>query len=273
MTMNLAMGTNGHPSPEDARTTPSVLSKAHLLLDAFASGPTTIGLTQLSRRSGVSKASAHRLASELVELGLLARVADGYQLGWRIFELGELVAGPARLRAVAKPTLMDLRSVTRAVVHLAVPQGEDCVYLERFAGRREAAQLASIGTRVPMYTSASGRLFLAYGDPGAASHLSDQALHAFGVRRQEDVPARLEAMRDRRLSEDQQCVVGFKTIAAPIFHAGLGQIVAAVSITVEANRRDEKPLTHALWAAANDIGHGLDRHRTTTRFSRPRLVG
>ena len=53
----------------------SVLGKAYLLLGAFAGGPATLGLTELSRRSGVPKASTHRLAVELVDLGLLARNA------------------------------------------------------------------------------------------------------------------------------------------------------------------------------------------------------
>ena len=55
------------PSDLDAASTEtpaSVLGKAHLLLTAFTAGPTTMGLTELSRRSGVSKASAHRLAGE-----------------------------------------------------------------------------------------------------------------------------------------------------------------------------------------------------------------
>ena len=64
------------PSDLDAasrETRGSVLGKAHLLLTAFTAGPTTMGLTELSRESGVSKASAHRLAVELAGLGLLTR--------------------------------------------------------------------------------------------------------------------------------------------------------------------------------------------------------
>ncbi|GAC50743.1 IclR family transcriptional regulator [Gordonia aichiensis] len=238
----------------------SVLGKAHLLLAAFSTGPATMGLTELSRRSGVPKASAHRLAMELATLGLLARTPDGYQLGWRIFELGQLVPGPANLRSIARPALMDLRASTRGVAHLAVPQGTECVYLERFAGRREMRLLASVEYRVPMPTTASGRLFLSYAEPPALADLDHQALTKFGVHTRSELAVRLASIRERRFSEENQtCVSGFKTIAVPVFYPGPEQVVAAISITMMAERRDDQQVLHALWAAATDITHGLRR--------------
>jgi DNA-binding IclR family transcriptional regulator len=251
----------------------SVLAKADLLLAAFATGPTTMGLTELSRRSGVPKASAHRLAVELVGLGLLARTTQGYQLGWRMFELGQLVPGPANLLSVARPALMDLRSLTRAVVHLAVPQGDDCVYLERFAGRRENLRLAAVGQRVPMHATASGRLFLAYAEDEAPVDLDPDVLRAFGVRRYDEVSERMALIRARRASEEnQQCVEGFKTIAVPVFYPGGERVMAAISITTPADRRDGQQILHALWAAASDITRSFERSSSGTA-RRHRMVG
>ncbi|MEV8067770.1 IclR family transcriptional regulator [Streptomyces sp. NPDC085995] len=232
----------------------SVLGKAHLLLEAFSSGPTCLGLTELSRRSGVPKATAHRLGGELVRLGFLARTAKGYQLGWRIFELGQLVPGPASLRTVARPALLDLRAATRAVIHLAVPQGTDCVYLERLAGRREAALVSLVGSRMPGLLTASGRLFLAYSaDEGAVPASSGPADRAV-------LRAEFRQIRTRRWSEERErCVPGFKSFAVPVMHPGGDHVSAAVSATVPVTRRDEQRLIRILWATAADIGRGLHR--------------
>src|SRR2546429_477915 len=54
----------------------SVLGKAQLLLGAFGAGAFRLRLTELSQRSGVPKASAHRLAQELVQWGLLDRLEE-----------------------------------------------------------------------------------------------------------------------------------------------------------------------------------------------------
>ena len=252
----------------------SVLGKAHLLLAAFVDGPSTMGLTELSRRSGVPKASAHRLALELAGLGLLARAPGGYQLGWRIFELGQLVPMPASLRAIARPSLMDLRVQIHGVVHLAMPQGDECVYLERLAGRQETGLLAAVGSRMPNYSTASGLLFLAYADEEYLSRLGQEALGALGVQHYKDLDRPFALIRERRYSvENQQCVPGFKTTSVPVLDIGTEQIVAAISVTMPATRRDEQQILRALWTAAGEISKALNRPNKGIVTDSHRLVG
>ncbi|MFI0448837.1 IclR family transcriptional regulator [Actinomadura sp. 6N118] len=240
-----------------------MLGKAHLLLGAFASDAPSLGLTELSRRSGVRKATVHRLATELVRLGYLARTADGYQLGWRIYELGQLVPGPASLRGVAQPALIDLRTATKAVIHLAVPHGEDCVYLERLGGRREARVLSAVGMTVPSWFTASGRLFLAHREDrdellAALGEAELAPLAPHGIKDVSQLRAHLELIRERRWAdEQQQCVPGFKTFAVPITYGTLDRVLAAVSATMSVERRDDQQIVHALWAAAADISRNL----------------
>ncbi|MBZ6083661.1 IclR family transcriptional regulator [Streptomyces olivaceus] len=244
----------------------SVLSKAHLLLSAFSHGITTLGLTELSRRSGVSKGSAHRLAMELVELGYLARTPKGYQLGWGMFQLGQLVPGPARLRDVARPAMQDLRMASHAVVHLAVPQGAECVYLERIAGRRELIIIDAVADRVPHYTTASGRIFLAHADPQVIACLDSVALAAMGARDHDELAAKFEDIRTQRHAEEcSTCLRGVKSIAVPVTYPGADHVIAAVSVTVPVERKDDQHLLHALWATSTDITRGLLRQMSAGR--------
>ncbi|MDX3106102.1 helix-turn-helix domain-containing protein [Nonomuraea angiospora] len=52
-----------------------VLGKAQLIFGAFESGAVRLRVAELSRRSWVPKASAYRLAQELVQWGLLERLS------------------------------------------------------------------------------------------------------------------------------------------------------------------------------------------------------
>lgn len=237
---------------------PSVLGKAHLILEAIADGGGALRLTELSRRSGVSKASAHRLAVELVALGLLSRTPAGYQLGWRMYELGRLVPGPARLRSVAAPILIDLHAGLRAVVHLSVPQGADCVYLERFAGRREVELLHAVGARVPCHRTVSGRLLLAYLDPSVVDPTDPEVLSAFGASSPHDLADRLAVIRDQRFADEhEECLPGFKSVAVPVVFGS--HVIAAVSATVAADRTDDRQVLHALWSTSGEISRSLQR--------------
>ncbi|MFJ9587977.1 IclR family transcriptional regulator [Streptomyces acidicola] len=243
----------------------SVLAKVHLLLTAFTQGTTTLGLTALSQRSGVSKGSAHRLASELVELGYLARTFQGYQLGWRMFELGQLVPGPAELRDVARPALQDLRMACHSVVHFAVPHGAECVYLERIAGRRELGIIDAVGDRVPNYSTASGRIFLAYTDAQTIANLDRTALARLGVRHHEELVPLFAEIRQRRYAEERsQCLRGFKSISVPVMYPATDHVIASVSVTVPVDRKNDQQLVHALWATSADISRGLLRRPSST---------
>ncbi|GAA0526416.1 IclR family transcriptional regulator [Paractinoplanes ferrugineus] len=252
---------DSHPS--------SVLGKAFLLFGAFDGGRSTLGLTDLSRRAGIPKATAYRLAQELVNLNLLERVEAGYQLGWRMYELGQLVPGPANLRHVARPVLTDLHSATRAVVHLAVPHGLDTLYLERLAGRSDARVHATVGNRIPMWCTASGKLFIAYSDDperilSALEH--DGAPHRTGGGPTAGrLRAQIAAVRDRRwATEQQECLEGYKSYAVPITSGGPHQVVAAVSATLPIGRRDDQQVIRALWTAAALVSRTMEESTLAT---------
>jgi DNA-binding IclR family transcriptional regulator len=220
-----------------------------MLLEAFSGSVHTLGLTELSRRSGVPKASTFRLAEQLVEHGLLVKTPRGYQLGWWLYEMGQFVPGPARLRTVARPILVDLRAATKAlVVHLAIPHGNEVVYLERVGGRREVGLLAAVGTSVPAEETVSGRLLQAY------------RMHGGELATLPELRAELAAIRSRRWASEQDLVVpGTKTLAVPVESPGPSYVIAVISATVHTARSDDEGLRNALWAAAAEISRALQR--------------
>lgn len=201
-----------------------------------------MGLSELSRRSGVTKATAHRLATELADLGLLGREGSAYHLGWAIFDLGRQMTWPANVQSLIRPTLLDLQSATNAVVHMAVRRGDECVLVERFARRRETRVLA-VGDRMPLHEAASGRVFLAHDDPSSW-------IGIYSAR----VQSELRSIRARRWAEErEERVAGYRTYAAPVFGGRPQEVVAAVSVTLHIERADAPEVLGALRIAAASL--------------------
>ncbi|MGI5219145.1 helix-turn-helix domain-containing protein [Nocardia sp. CA-290969] len=78
----------------------TVLGKATLILQAFTIESTTLTFAQVRDRSGLPKATTHRLLTDLVGVGLLERNGPRYRLSRLVFELG--------LRASAERSLFPI---------------------------------------------------------------------------------------------------------------------------------------------------------------------
>ncbi len=80
----------------------------------------------------------------------------------RLVELGSLAVHQDRLHRAAIPLLHELHRATGLVVHLAVLDGTDVVYLEKIGDRMAAAIPTRVGGRQPAHCTAVGKAILAY---------------------------------------------------------------------------------------------------------------
>jgi DNA-binding IclR family transcriptional regulator len=91
------------------------------VLRAFGPDDVVLFLTELGRRTALSRATVYRLANHLAELDLLERTENGWRLGLELFTL-EQVPRIRELRRVARPHLQELHAVVLETVHLAILQ-------------------------------------------------------------------------------------------------------------------------------------------------------
>ena len=213
-----------------------VLDKAVVVLDAVAGGAHT--LAQLTASTGLSRATAHRLAVALETHRFLAREADGR------WQLGPRVAAPRAddLLERAAPVLARLRDVTGESAQLYRRQGERRVCVA-------AAELASglrdtvpVGAALPMTAGSAAQVLLAFGD----GHLPDDAL--FGARTLAEVRRRGWA---HSVGEREQ---GVASVSAPVLSGG--SVVAAVSVSGPIERLTRQPgrlHAPAVLAAAREL--------------------
>lgn len=245
---------------DDVGCPKSVLGKAHLILAAFGAGADQLGLTELSRRSGVPKASAYRLARELTHWGLLERVGDSYQLGIRMFELGQRVPVASILRGVARPYLADLYALTRAAIHLAVLDGGHVLYVDKVAGDANVRTPSDIGSRLPASCTATGKVLLAH-NPSAMDRCDRLGLVRLTSRSTAsvaDLRATLAVVQVRGFAvEREETLPGHGSVAVPVMGYD-GSVHAAVSATLPVSQLGVERLVAALRATANHIARELN---------------
>src|ERR1700721_3927915 len=96
---------------EDGGTRLSSVANAILLMKTFSDEQSELGISALSERLGLAKSTVHRLASTLVETGMLEQNKETgkYRLGPAVFALGSLVRRKIDISLEAKPWLMTLR--------------------------------------------------------------------------------------------------------------------------------------------------------------------
>lgn len=130
--------------PAPAETPTAVIDRISLVLDTF-DGPGRLTLAQIVRRTGLPRSSAHRMLERLVQLRWLRRSGRDYELGMRLVELGSLAVHQDRLVRAAGPLLGELHRATGLVVHLAVLDGPDVVYLEKVGDRLNSVIPSRVG--------------------------------------------------------------------------------------------------------------------------------
>ena len=138
----------------------SVTSRALSVLSAFENSPGALSVSRISQRSGLPLSTTYRLVHELEEWGGLDKTADGkYQVGMRIWELGQLAG--RRLRDRAHPVLQDLFDLTHENVHMAVREGTQTLYTDKIYGSKKVPLISRVGGRLPLHATAVGRILLA----------------------------------------------------------------------------------------------------------------
>lgn len=213
-------------------STPSaVIDRISLVLDAFE-GPGRLTLAQIVRRTGLPRSSAHRMLERLVHLRWLRRQGRDYELGMRLVELGSLAVHQDRLHQAALPFLHELHRLTGHVVHLAILDGADVVYLEKIGGRTAAAIPTRVGGRYPAHCTAVGKAILGFSDDALLKVLGSGPLcrkTRYSISTGTHLRAELAKVRAHGIAyEREESVPGFGCVAAPI--GEIGEAVAAVSI-------------------------------------------
>jgi IclR family pca regulon transcriptional regulator len=241
------------------------LAKGLAIIEGFSSQRTRMTVSEAAAVSGTSRASARRCLLTLTELRYLEFDGKYFRPQPRMLSLGTAYSGARSLPDIAQPFLIAARNELRESISLAVLDRDAALFVARADAERLVATGMSIGSRIELYCSATGRVFLAaWTDDQVATYLSHTAFKARTkhslVKKKAIHAVLLSARQVGYATTDEELEIGLRSIAVPVIDSR-GSVVAAMSASASSARATIqqmiKTFLPVLKSSATSLGRAL----------------
>ena len=235
------------------------------VLLVFASEPQSLGVSEISRRLGLSKTVVHRILKSLVSRNLVAFDVKtrGYTLGAATAALGALALRDRDLRRTAMPVLRRLQQETGETTTVSEVVGTARVYLDQVPSPKEVKMTVELGRPFPLHAGGSSKAILAFGPPELRQFVLAGPLIALTpqtITKHVELEAELLRVEtDRTAVSFGERQPGAASVAAPVI--GLdGDAIGAISACGPIDRFDEETIEQLrplVETAAQEISDSL----------------
>lgn len=239
------------------------LARGLVVIQAFTQQSPQMTISQLSVKTGLSRAAVRRCLYTLTKLGF-AGAEDGtrYSLRPRMLTLSHTYTTSNTLSSAAQPILERMSAALHESFSVATLDGEDIVYIARTSVSRVMAVDLHIGSRLPAYCTSMGRILLAWLPVDQLEqYLATVNLIPHTTRTVTSVDKLRLILRNIRRNGyalcDQEYEVGLRSLAVPVYSPS-GRVVATINLSGNAPRMSvfdmqTRFLPH-LRNAANELG-------------------
>jgi IclR family pca regulon transcriptional regulator len=225
------------------------LAKGLEILHVFSANPTGLRLPEVTRLTGLPKATAYRFLQTLVSENYLRffPASGTFRLGPKVMSLGFGALLSLDIAELAQPYLEDLSGKIHQNVNLGVLDGVEVVYLVRIKVQSILGINLTVGSRISAYNSAIGKAILAYLSPEQLQPIIDEISLDPAVAKKIGRDGRilkqqLAVIRKQGYAvNDGETVPGLASVAAPIRNAK-GLVEAAINVPVFAELCSVKTL-------------------------------
>ncbi|NTY35037.1 MULTISPECIES: DNA-binding transcriptional regulator KdgR [Burkholderia cepacia complex] len=196
-----------------------------------------IGISELSQQLGMSKTTVHRFLQTLKTLGYVAQEGetDRYRLTIRLFELGSKALESVDLVREADLEMRRIGQLTREAVHLGAFDEDAIIYIHKIDAEYGLRMQSRIGRRNPLYSTAIGKVLLAWMSPDDAravlAGIEFRKSTAKTLSSADAVMSILPHVRQQGYGEDnEEQEDGLMCLAVPVFDR-FGRVIAGLSIS------------------------------------------
>jgi IclR family transcriptional regulator, pca regulon regulatory protein len=222
------------------------LARGLHVIRAFAGVDRKLTIADVSRATGLTRAVVRRCLYTLKELGYAATDGRLYYLQPRILNLGYAYLSTAPVPIAAQPVLEEMSEILGEASSVAVLDDGAVVYVGRAATKRIMSVNLGVGSRLPAYCTALGRVLL--------SHLTEEQLESelakvdfiqhtkYTVTSRARLQEILIGVRQEGFAlNDQELEIGLRSIAVPVRNV-VGTVVAAMNVSSQASRVSRREL-------------------------------
>jgi IclR family transcriptional regulator, pca regulon regulatory protein len=239
------------------------LARGLAVIQAFSDRKRHATISQLSGKTGLSRAAVRRCLYTLCRLGFAGCDDHGrFFLRPRVLVLGHSYLSTMPLSTAAQPVLDHLGHLLHESASVATLDDLDIIYVARAHVTRVMPIDLGVGSRLPSFCTSMGRVLLAQKEPDEIeAYLERVTFIRYTERTVNSIEKLRQVLRLVRQSGycivDQELEIGLRSMAVPITGAN-DRAVAALNVGAHAQRvsiqqMQTKFLPH-LRAAAQELG-------------------
>ncbi len=246
---------------KDEREFVRSLARGLAVIRSFDEDHAAMSLSEVAKRTDMTRATARRLLHTLVALGYADLNGKLFTLKPTVLDLGYAYLSSLNLWQIAHPIMQEVVEQVHESCSASVLEGQDVIYVARVPTRRILSIGLSVGSHLPAHATSMGRVLL--------SSLPDDALEAFlrsatlkrYTERTVTDPARLRRIIDNTAKNgwalvDQEFELGLRSIAVPIW--GLSRrLIAALNISTHAARMSTDQMVEQLLPVLRDASRRI----------------
>jgi IclR family KDG regulon transcriptional repressor len=192
-----------------------------------------MGVSDLAKKLKMAKSTVHGMTSSLEELGAVMRdpLTKKYKLGFTLLEIGRSAYSQIDLQTSARPVTEELMERTRTSVFLGILNWDRVTILDIVESRQGLNITAPVGSTIPLFAGAVGKVFLAsMPEEQAAKIVKSKGLPRFTDNSIVDMDVYFNELRQVREKgfavDDEEYILGVRAAASPLM--GLGQLRSAI---------------------------------------------
>lgn len=211
------------------------VAKAMELLQLLSRADRPLTLTELTGRCDYPRSTVFGLLTTMRSYDVVRQTPEGkYTLGLRLFEYGRQVERSWDISRVARPYMEHLSRRTGFSAMLSICQGGSVITLDQVEARDKLRVVSDVGSRLPIYCTSQGKVFLAHMPrSGAEKLLRRQSMTQFTphtVTRVEELLREVDACRAAGYAiENGEYKIGLRSISAPV-HTVEGEVRYTVGV-------------------------------------------
>ncbi|MEN5226457.1 IclR family transcriptional regulator C-terminal domain-containing protein [Pseudomonas asiatica] len=216
------------------------LQKGLALMQLFSAEQPRLSVPQAARLSGLTPSAARRFLLTLVHEGFAETDSREYWLTPKALRLGQAYVDSAQLPRMLRPIVEQVARQTQEHVSVGTRDGDEIIHLVRSRYSHVSSLSIRPGSRVPMYCTAGGRVWLAWLYEGERdAYFARNPLRGLTPYTQTDrLQLEVELLRVREQGfciVDQEYEVGMRVLGVPLLDRA-GRLKATLTITTHASR-------------------------------------
>ena len=231
---------NSRPHHRDDKEFMTTLAKGLAVLGAFGRGRPTMTLSEAAEVADLSRATARRVLRTLAELGYVEQDGRAFALSPRILELGFSYLSTQSWIDRVLPQMRELSERLGESCSGAILQDSEIVYVARIPARRIMSTALSVGSRLPAFHTALGRVLLGQLDEAELwRRLKSLRVRSYTPYTITDLQALFDRVRADRAQGfsivDEELEQGLRALAVPVIDRS-GQTVGAINLSTHSTR-------------------------------------